>query len=367
MIALVAFALLAPADGPAILTPQEVEARAVKARTDLKSAHVRLVKRVRRVTNAPKGLEKAVAGAPEREEKTAYEQEIYQSSAGVRTDSRALDGSTLTESGTQRLVVCRGCGPGGGYVELHHPITLVELRPKTGPAAAAAALDSLLSDARGLGYSYRGFVPGNDRVDSVVGCGRFRYTGVERVPFKGDDALLVRAEVVTAPGVRYACWVIPAKGYNVARVEMVQPAHPDKPSFAESELQLDKPSGVWYPKRVVGQSMLNGRLQHEEEVEVSVAEFNRVPDGVFNMAALDLPKNIEVLDHSTTRRWYWNGKALAAEPDLPKDDQQVVRPAVAPEPVEPLPGRSWGRWLAAAACVALAVAGVGAFRRAVFR
>jgi hypothetical protein len=330
-----------------------VEARAVKARADIKSIHIRATVRADSAMHRP---------ADRRQFNEVLE--VYQSPAGHRKDRRAVGDGILNPTGIRRELTCRGCGPDGGFVEFQPPKGSLNIYPKNTPNAEA--INFGLTDPRRLGYN-AGFYLARGEVNSVVGSGLVRYSGVERGVFNGDEALIVRGEVIKSPGTTYACWVIPAKGYNVARIEVTQPAHPGLPSFGESELALDAPSGVWFPRRYTSKVFFAGQQTHDEYIDVTVAEFNRVPDDVFTMTALDLPKNEPCFDHRTKRPAFWTGTAIKDKPDLPPTEDQVVRPAVAPEPAQPLPTRSWDRLLAAAACVVLAVVAVGMIRRVVFR
>lgn len=351
MTAVTLLVTLASAYGDADLTPQEVEARAIKARTDIKSIHIRANVRAETSMHRP---------ADRRQFNEVLE--VYQSPAGHRKDRRAVGDGQLDPTGIRRELTCRGCAPDGGFVEFHPPKLTLNVFPKNTPNAAA--INFGLPDPRRLGYC--GFHNSRGVINSVVGSGGVKYSGVERGGFKGDGALIVRGEVIKLPGTTYACWVIPAKGYNVARFEVTNPAHPGQPSFGESDLALDAPSGVWFPRRTICKSFVDGRQTYDEDIEVTVAEFNRVPDSVFTMTALDLPKNEPCFDHRTGRPAFWTGTAVKDKPDLPAAEA-VVKPPVAPEPVQPLPTRSWDRLLAVMACVVLALLAVGLFRRVAFR
>ena len=329
-------------------------ARALQARTAIKSAHVVASVRIDECLTDPTQYSRA-------DERL----EIWQSPAGHRLERAPRNGGPLDSTGIVRKSICRGCGPQGEYVTQHPPKGTTALYPRE--HEMGKTWDAQLIDPRVFGYSYGG-VYGTHRIDHALNTPGIKYVSATEEMFKGQRAIRVEAVFPAHNNCRQTCWVLPDKGYNVVRIEAVTPNDPAGPNgphpSVESELAQDPGSGVWFPRRSVRRTYHAGQLMHDELVEVTTAEFNRVPDSVFSMAALALPVGEPVFDNRSLRTRYWTGTKLSSKP--PGQDA-VVLADVEPTPVGDYSRSGRDRWLTVGLSGVLAVTGLFLLRRALFR
>lgn len=281
------------------LRPIDYELKAVEYRRQIRTAHIEAV--IKNDTPIPKL-------------KTPFHYaarlEAWQDGSRHRSDEWPVAGWPARTKGSMRLVHCRGCLPDGKWVRYSQPTSIVLDRPGLNDEAISRELQ----DLRRIGHSLYGLLT-NRTLAGNLASPEIDYRSAERVTFKGEDAVLIRG-VYVKYGFHRRCWIAPAKGYSLLRLETSEGPEvtPEQPigGSVETELAQDAASGVWFPKRVRMQSFDKGELHSEETIEVKVAEFNRPLDpAAFSLKGMGLTPGTPVIDTlAAATPLFWSGEAV---------------------------------------------------------
>ncbi len=133
-------------------------------------------------------------------------------------------------------------------------------------------------------------------------------------------------------------WIAPDQSFGVVRAEyVVVMAGQQFVQSIESEFQQYEGGGVWYPKRVIAEDKLGGKVTTRQIVIVEKARFAEEIDGnIFTLASLGLKPGRDVLDTRSGRAIgaVWNGTDVVAPRNNPFADP----------PIQPQ-GNAWIRWV----------------------
>lgn len=138
-------------------------------------------------------------------------------------------------------------------------------------------------------------------------------------PQRGEINMPIATPAVDDPEV--VLWIIPEEGYSLARAEMRTNAAGIGPTLTAMEATYKRfpHRDIWYPEQVSRTVHMNGELTFRETLTVGNAEFGEaIDDGVFELAAMDLPKNKRIFDRTeggTEKTLVWDGKAAVHLPN----------------------------------------------------
>jgi hypothetical protein len=182
-------------------------------------------------------------------------------------------------------------------------------RPAEGSAGVAAER-STVSDA---GTSVAG------ASDSVNQPGR-DLAGAS-APVAGDDGTSPAQPEAQMPIVapltddaQVVIWIAPEAGYGLLRAEVrVTPASIGPTvTTMEAKYKQYSPGGIWFPQEIIRTVDMNGARTSRESLLIDDAEFDpAATDGMFELAAMDLPKGKEILDRTQgdkERALIWDGQ-----------------------------------------------------------
>ena len=185
---------------------------------------------------------------------------------------------------------------------------------------------------------------------------------------EGEAAWVLQSKWLRS-GADNRIYLSPGKGGTVGLIE--GSGKTDKYSFHskyQSNLEQDARTGIWFPKKFVGEAFENGAIKDRDTVTVHLREFNQPIDpAVFKLAGMNLPEGVEVFDPNLPpggiappRLQYRDGQIA------PYREKSVPPEAVSqPRPVDPsvVPGRY--RWWYAGAALLFGIAAAVLIRRAI--
>jgi hypothetical protein len=186
---------------------------------------------------------------------------------------------------------------------------------------------------------------------------------VEAATVDGEAAWVLK-NMVIRNGVDNRVYFFPAKGNSIGLIEYSGKS--DEYAFYgryRSELEQDPGTGIWFPKKLVGEAFRNGAVKYRDVVTVHLREFNQPIDpAVFTLAGMNIREGAEVYDPSLNRtgkdrpRLQYRGGQI-----VPYKEDASARPLLEvypPRPVDPsvVPGRHRWWYVSAAALFGLAAA-----------
>lgn len=357
--------------------PVELERRAVEARLAIHSLHVKLT------------IEREWYGRPWQKGNNGnggevMHFEIWQDATHYRADIITERSSVLEDRSIgRRQVLCQNCEKPGHAIRYDERAS-VALIPPDNPMA------------RDL------FKEGTEALDPrLLGCTTYSYLNMPRprtaktLPpvFNSPECTPATVEAATVDG--EAVWVLrntmirsgsnrrisffPGKGGAIGLIEYS--GKTDTYSFRgrfHSELEQEPRTGVWFPKKFVGETFKNDTIRDREVVTVHLREFNQPIDPtVFTLAGMNVRNGALVIDPSLNRTgkerpWtrYQDGQIVPFQPVPYKVDasgQFSPESITQPRPVDPsvVPGRY--RWWYVSAAVLFGVAAALLLYRAAHR
>jgi hypothetical protein len=197
---------------------------------------------------------------------------------------------------------------------------------------------------------------------------------VEAATVDGEAAWVLKSKSLRS-GFDHRAYIFPGKGGSVGLIEYSGKVKDDSfRSRHHSELERDARTGIWFPKKLVGEWFENGALKDRDVVTVHLREFNQPIDpSVFTLAGMNVREGEEVYDPAPNRtgkdrpRMQYRGGQI-----VPYKKESLTQPpppetVTQPRPVDPsvVPGRF--RWWYAAAAVLFGLAAVLLLYRAVRR
>ncbi len=278
----------------------------------------------------------------------------------------------------RRQVLCQNCERPGHSIHYFQGSPVALMRSDS-PLGRSLFAKGEAFDPRTLGYT-RGSYMNTPHPATAKALG-LELISPDRSPptsaaatVEGEAAWVLQSKWLRS-GADNRIYLSPGKGGTVGLIE--GSGKTDKYSFHSrylSNLEQDARTGIWFPKKFVGEAFENGAIKDRDTVTVHLREFNQPIDpSVFTLAGMTVPEGVDVLDPTLNltgidrpRQQYRGGqivpyeKLKSAEPPPPESITQ-------PRPVDPsvVPGQY--RWWYAAAAVLFAIAAALFIRRAIRR
>lgn len=188
--------------------------------------------------------------------------------------------------------------------------------------------------------------------DRIEGSEAWRVTRETSFPGKSSDTPRIPGEFVM--------WFAPDAGMSLLRAELREFGEKATHVMSvASELEQFPITNAWYPRRVVRETAVDGRVYRRQVISVQEIVLGEPPsDKTFTVAAMDLPKGKQISDRSSGPSetvLVWDG--ASAVPIRGPD----VMPMVPPAPSST--GRSTTFWILAAHAVLFAVIGLACAAR----
>ncbi|HET6574461.1 MAG TPA: hypothetical protein VFG68_12710 [Fimbriiglobus sp.] len=352
------------------LDPAALERRAVEARLTIRSLHVKLTYEREwydRYGQSGKGGE-------------VKQFEIWLDTTHYRADVLTEGAVTTRDLAVgRRHVLCRNCERPGHSIQYFQGTGGVALMPSDSPLGRSLFANGVAFDPRLLGYTYSSYLnmprpatAKNLGLD-IISPERSPPT-VEAATVDGEAAWVLRSKWLRTDDDN-CVYLFPGKGGSVGLIENSGKTNGySYHSRYRSDLEQDARTGIWFPKKFVGEGFVNGALKDRDTVTVHLCEFNLPIDpSVFTLAGIKVADGEEVYDPSKLypkgpppRFQYRGGQIVPYQkktPVEPPPPEAVTQP----QPVDPsvVPGRF--RWWYAVAAVLFGLAAALLLRRAVWR
>lgn len=350
------------AQGEELPSASNLERRAITARSGIRSIHLTLYINTEWFDRAG-NFEKRVA----------KQMEIWQDSVHHRTDmteeGKVEQGSVMGK----RQVFCRNCERPDHYVFYVDQVTSIVLQRADDKMKPADRM-GLTFDPRLLGYATATHINLSTNkppytLETEISSPAFTEHRVSEGDI-GDDRAFVLRSTYKATGADHAVWVLPDKGYSVGLIEgSITTKDGNRHSRNHrSELALDVPSGIWFPRKCVLEQRVNDKVVKRETVEAEVRAINRpIPPSVFTLAGMSIPNGTTAFtpeSPTVLKSMLRDGKLLPRE----KGPIPAAQPPVpAPRPVDPSSLSGGYRLWYAAATVLFSASAVVLLRRALAR
>lgn len=350
--------------------PAGLQRQAVEARLAIRTLHVKLTYEQEwydRYGQSGKGGE-------------VKQFEIWLDATHYRVDvvtERALSPQNVAVG--RRHVLCQNCERPGHSIQYMQGFGNVALMPSDSPLGRSLFANGEAFDPRLLGYVYSDYgnmprpaTTKNLGLD-IISPERSPPT-VEAATVDGEAAWVLKSKWLRT-GADNRVYLFPGKGGSVGLIEgSGKTGSYSFHSRYHSDLEQDARTGVWFPKKFIGEAFRDGAIKDRNTVTVHLREFNQPIDpSVFTLAGIGVPDGVEVFDPSKLypkgpppRLQYRGGQIVPYQKVTPADPPppEVV---TQPRPVDPsvVPGRF--RWWYAVAAVLFGLAATLLLRRAVRR
>lgn len=337
--------------------PAALERRAVEARLAIHTLHVKLtIEQEWHDRYGQKGKGGAVRQFEIWLDATHYRADIFTEGAPTQRDMAV----------GRRHVLCRNCERPGYSIQYMQNSSVALMRSDSPVGSSVFADGTFTFDPRLIGYKYRNFnnMPHPASAKKlgleIISPERSPPT-VEATTVEGEAAWVLKSTWLRT-GRDSRIYIFPGKGHSVGLIEG------SGKNRYHSELEQDSKTGIWFPKKFVGEEFEDGVLKDRDTVTVHLREFNQPIDpAVFTLAGMNLPEGVEVFDPNLPpggiappRLQYRDGQIA------PYREKSVPPEAVSqPRPVDPsvVPGRY--RWWYAGAALLFGIAAAVLIRRAI--
>lgn len=344
--------------GPPPPDPVALERRAVESRLAIHTLHVKLtIEREWHDAYGRPGKGGKVAEFEIWQDATHYRADIFTKSTSMSEDM-ALG---------RRRVVCRNCEKPGHAVQYFEG-SGVALIPPDNPLLRTLFEGGDAFDPRLLGCTTSDHVnmprPGTAKtVPLEYNSPQFTAPTVEAATIDGEAAWLLKNKALRT-GVDTRVYFFPNKGGSIGLIEYSGKS--EEYAFHgryHSELEQEPDTGIWFPKKFVGEAFRSGAVKYRDVVTVHLREFNRPIDpAVFTLAGMNIREGAEVYDPSPNRtgkdrpRMQYSGGQIVPYKKDPSAELLLMEAMTQPRPVDPsvVPGRN--RWWYASAAVLFGLA-----------
>src|SRR5579884_1668265 len=145
-------------------------------------------------------------------------------------------------------------------------------------------------------------------------------TTLQSVKLEGDAAYRIDHHGANKGAYRCSIWIIPDKGFSVARTEILLDQQGKKIiQTVDSRLKQYPLNGVWYPERVITTNTRDGDVLLRQVVYVEDARFGElIDDNAFSLSGLNLEPGRQIVDSSSGLPWgkVWDGQEAVEPSDV---------------------------------------------------
>ncbi|WP_088259612.1 hypothetical protein [Fimbriiglobus ruber] len=261
-----------------------------------------------------------------------------------------------------RIIQCSNCERPNYWVEyqekpLTNAVTSITLEPLTDEIRKQRL--SEIFDPRMLGIvAAESTVLKNYHFETEVNSSNREKPNLRRDRWKGEDCWVTSFHLNTVSRVFCELWVVPSRGYTVAR--NIMESHPGGKTYrvaVETEATPVGNSGLWFPHTCVCETTNDGKLIRKEELRVTSISLNEpIEDKVFTLAGMDIASDTPIaskLPSGESHVLTWTGASAI----------EHVNPVFIPKPTSQAssPSNRNRLLLAAAACAFLATVALAIF------